>query len=547
VPWYVAAVGIGMRWLWRHRYIFGVPIATLTALATVYAVRLPDQYTAQMTLEVKGLRESSISSLPSERNASVLQVMEVTRNRLMSQEPVESIAPLLIHDTNLTVVERLDAARKRIAYDQLGDYQFTVGITDFDPQRATVAVRTLVESFRERERQQPLTRERQTIALLDEQMTERKKDLREANEALQNYRVTNAGTLPREEQAIFTELSSYNADLTTERGREGKLADDIAKLEEQLAALDGTKPDVGGTVRTPTAAERALEGDLAETRRLLAPAQTRWDTARRKYKPGWPEYDEAKSEYERIQADAARIRRELDDVRRREEARLRSASTSSQSAKRSALETRLAGARTRLQEQEGVVRDILQKRDAAQRRLGTIASTRRGLEPLLDDVDKAEEAVVTLQRDIDDHTRLAKYYAEGSADEVTRYRVTQDAVVPVKPSGPARMRYVLSGLLLGGVLGYVFLLLRRRFLESPRVSPEHMQALLPGALIVGVPELDTKGRSVKRRFSIKEGLLAGWVLGCVFLTVVAMASYKGLIDAPVWLQKALGIGAMGGS
>lgn len=535
--WATVGAKQGLRWAFKHRYLFGIPVATLTALATFYAVRLPDQFTTRTTLEVRDLTGSSDRDLPGERNVGLHQLMTVAKDRLLSQRPVQAVVPILVRAEGLTRVEALDAARGKIRFEQTTDYSFEIAITDTSAERAYDASQRLVETFLEEERGVPLRRAEREAELATERRDQRLVDLDKAQKKVEQVQLDNAATLPDKRDSIFQELVTCRGDLTAASQQQVRLREKRVRLEQDLIRLDKTG---GGAPRVQTRDEQALKLQQISKQERRGAAQRHFDQMRLKYKPGWHQYDIAKTdldsatrEYDELTARLAAATKKAD--------REHAARTSTVvSAEREALQSQRTEIARQLVDLKASIESLEGKRADAQARLARVDDTKRALQPLVASVDRAEQALEKSERQLDEHERLAAFYRDSPLGEVTRFRVTQDAVVPGKPSGPARMRIVFTAILLGTVIGYLLLLLGKRFGDSQRVTARELQDMLPGALVVGIPMLASGKRSLFP--PVREGLLAGWMIGCFTLTVVAIASWKGLIDAPAWLDQLLGRG-----
>ena len=151
------------------------------------------------------------------------------------------------------------------------------------------------------------------------------------------------------------------------------------------------------------------------------------------------------------------------------------------------------------------------------------------------DLEQVTQKYLAAQQDL-------KYFKEAKSDFVTPYSVTQPAVAPAKPSGPSRMKFILSAIVLGGLLGYGIMLLRRKFDEGNEVTPDEIAGLLPGALVVSVPRL---GGAPKRRSGglMLDFVCATWVGALMGTTLLAVAVHKQLIAGPPWIRSLIGLDA----
>ncbi len=101
---------------------------------------------------------------------------------------------------------------------------------------------------------------------------------------------------------------------------------------------------------------------------------------------------------------------------------------------------------------------------------------------------------------------------------VSPIEVEQSAYVPAQPASPDRLVTSLMGLVLGLGLG-VGLAVARHKLDRSYHRPDDLRALLPGAVLVTVPEVHEKGTRFGVMFA---SVLGGLVLACIFTATVAI-------------------------
>ncbi len=94
--------------------------------------------------------------------------------------------------------------------------------------------------------------------------------------------------------------------------------------------------------------------------------------------------------------------------------------------------------------------------------------------------------------------------------------IEQTAFVPAKPAGPHRLMTSLIGLALGLGIG-VGLAVAMSRLDKSYQRPEDLRALLPGAVLVTIPEVQSTGARVS---STIFGIIGGLILMAVFVATV---------------------------
>lgn len=517
---------------WAHRWLFGVPIATCVFLATLHAVRLPDQYTASAVLEIKNLSLEGGGELPTERSRSVESIAETTRDRLLSHTPMASIAPILYPASTKRIEEQVDDARGKIEYERATDYSLRIALTDVYPERAQMALERLITTFLEQERLEPLRTAERNVAFYEERVASYDAKRMGAYDALDAYRREHNATLPEQQASITLELQQGTNDLANERAQRTRAAARLEKIQADLA--DYAAPRAGLVQRKKTVQEQMAEDALAKARKRVEKAETTFNAIKARFTPRAKEYVAARADLTSAEQEEAHLAAELREATRTADQGWdadRAAFVKKQVRELEYLKTQAAAELAQADER---IRDIRARMANAQERLRRIPATREGTDKLQREVADWEKRHDEARRLADRHAKLAAYYRDTPPSEATRFRVAQPVTLPFKPSGPSRMRWILTGLLVGSLIGYASLLLRKRYGVRSTMDVRDLQALLPGALVVSVPRLGPGTRS-RPKVSVREILLGTWVLGCVVLTCLAYGAYKGWLAAPEWL------------
>jgi hypothetical protein len=96
--------------------------------------------------------------------------------------------------------------------------------------------------------------------------------------------------------------------------------------------------------------------------------------------------------------------------------------------------------------------------------------------------------------------------------------VEQGAFVPIKPASPDRLMTSLVGLLIGLGVGVGLAFLRHRMDASYRQADD-LRALMPGAVLVTIPEVRTSGVRIGRALM---NVVAGLALAGIFAATVGI-------------------------
>jgi uncharacterized protein involved in exopolysaccharide biosynthesis len=142
---------------------------------------------------------------------------------------------------------------------------------------------------------------------------------------------------------------------------------------------------------------------------------------------------------------------------------------------------------------------------------------------------KLEVQYSSMKRDVEDlegryaaiENRLAEAQYQrkyGEYDGSTPILIEQSGFVAAKPARPDRLLTSLVGILVGLGLG-VGLAIARFKLNATYEQAEDLRALMPGAVLVTIPEVRTSGVRVGRAIA---GVLGGLVLAGVFAGTVAI-------------------------
>jgi uncharacterized protein involved in exopolysaccharide biosynthesis len=135
----------------------------------------------------------------------------------------------------------------------------------------------------------------------------------------------------------------------------------------------------------------------------------------------------------------------------------------------------------------------------------------------------------TLNRDVMDleerytavETRLAEAQYQrkyGEYDSTTPILIEQSGFVPAAPARPDRLLTSFVGIMVGFGIG-VGLAIARFKLNATYEQAEDLRALMPGAVLVTIPEVRTSGVRVGRAIA---GVLGGLVLAGIFAGTVAI-------------------------
>ncbi len=167
------------------------------------------------------------------------------------------------------------------------------------------------------------------------------------------------------------------------------------------------------------------------------------------------------------------------------------------------------------QEIDTVIEGLQKAIDAAEKRNLTASNLEVQYVSLMRDVEDLEKRYASVEERLADAQYQRKY---GEYDSATPILVEQSASVSARPARPDRLTTSLIGMLVGVGIG-VGLAVTRYKLNSTYQQAEDLRALMPGAVLVTIPEVRPSGVRIGRAIA---GVLGGLVLAGVFAGTVAI-------------------------
>ena len=537
-----ALLAILGQWIgaaWRNRWTFLVPVATLLLPATIYAVSLPDVYEAKAIVHVKPLSSGDVGSgLPQEQMERPDEVMPTIRDRIFTRNHLVEVVPLLIPGLEGEVDPLvLEGMSKSFAWEQTASTVFEVTHKGADPVASSRAVNRLLASFLEGERDDRQGRAERNLTFHEKELERSLQEYRGTADALALLRAEHEDTLPERKDAIQGELSRLQMQIATQMGLESAARQRVQLLEDQLVTLNDL-PASAQPTRT-SALEESLQQQLAEENRAFKSLEQELASALATKTDRHPDVIRLRSAVTVHEQAVRRTTLELDRVRR-EAFENRAETVESQLARRrQSLVDQRQTARETVERTAGVVQSLSERVLELQRNLAGIPATRDLLEPAMRDMEQAGKRLEAMEGAAGQARKHADFYRTRDLNDVTGFRVTAWAVVPVQPSGPGRSRILLTALVLGVLVGYGLLLLKRRHEGGTILSAEDLQGLFPAAVMVNIPLLGAGRRNPWPRRLTELGLTA-YVGVLLLATVWFLAAHKGWLDRPDWMRDLLG-------
>jgi uncharacterized protein involved in exopolysaccharide biosynthesis len=520
---------------WRHKWTYGVPVATLLAPATILALRLPDTYEATAVVQVRELTGGDDRGLlPGERSAQGYALVAMARDRVLARENVRVLAPLLQPGADPGDAKVLEEIAARVEYDRLSDYAFQLSITDTSSERAAGAVNLLLETFLESERRDPLERAESNLAHYRKELAGAQVAYDEASKEYEAFRASHADTLPDKKDSLAAHLAGLLAQRSEVQGRVARHRERVGELEQDLA-----KPPAESGPPVAGARVQRLQQQLSDQQEALSSAERSLAVVRSQFTDEHPAVKRALEQVEVLKRPLKDTERALDAARREDEQRW--------GAERNArLSTWQAQQRKRIEYEQGaleraeaelarVTRDIA----TSEGHLARVPDTAQSIIPLRQAVEQSEKTRLERERLVSDAASVVAFMRTQDPGLVTQYRIAQRAVPPAEPSGPRRKAWLLTALGLGLLIGYGLMVVQRRFAEPIVRSTWDLAGLLPGVLVVRVPALPERA-SGWQRVPWKDLALGGWVTLCLGVSALAILHHRGVLEAPALVQRMLG-------
>lgn len=534
-----SAISRGLRLAWRHRWTFGVPVATLLFPAALYVVRLPDTYRAGTQVSVMPRSSASGGGIPTAREQRTEQLMASARDRVLAQQNVEAMSPILYPKASPKDPLVVTAARARVSYDVIGEGTFGISIEDKSPALAAAAVNALLKAFLDGERKANLRTAEDRRDFHAKELVEAQQRYEAARLRLEEVRTANRDTLPELKEQVASEIARIEQAI---QGVENRLVSSRRLLETYDKEFRAP-PTFDPGINQPTVDEVGIELELKGLQENLTKSQQELAALNAKYQPGFPKVQQKEEEIGALRATMAEAQGRLRDARARadKDRTLRRITSS-----KDYLETVENNRRRVLSDiaaDEREVNGLRQRLGDAQGRRDRMPVTADLLAPYLRALGEAGRQLESREKAAEvAREQVSVYERDEVIGGTIDFQVANWAVAPVLPSGPGRMKWLASAVALGLGIGYGLTVLRRRFDEGMIEATSDVVDLVPlGALVVSVPMLGTP--PMLRRDRRLDALCGAWVGGLLFATICVLAWHKGWMDAPRWFRSWIGGGA----
>lgn len=524
--------------VWRHRWTYAVPVATLLLPATLYAVNQPDMFRARAVVFVRPMDTGSVGgALPQERAAQTHELVQTSRDRLLTSANAAPVIPILLPGYAPTDPRALATIKARIQWDRAGDSAFAVSLDDTQAQRSADAVNAMLRAFQESERQVKLSGadglRRSHEGLLATVRAEYEGVLRRLDE----FRASHADSLPEQEATISSELALLRSEIASQENAAASARQRVQFLSEQITRWGAAAAEPAG--RRSSAEEDQLESQLKEQQKAADDVRKRLIEERSLRTDRHPDVQKLQRQYDVLLQDVQATVSALNAARKSAQA---ASSKEHQQQSRGAVDDMKAMRKQTEDEEARYVAAAQEQRERVktlQARLSTIPGLKPEYQKLVRDADEVSRRVEQAEARVANARAVTEHLRAAPANEITGYRVEEWAVAPVLPSGPARWKYLAIAVGAGLLIGYGARTLRSKYEVATLQEPRELRELLPGALVVTVPLLGD-GAMRKRRVGLRDVALGLWVVAAVGSSAFAYAASKGIVSAPSWLKPIVG-------
>ncbi|HEV3277974.1 MAG TPA: hypothetical protein VG860_14240 [Terriglobia bacterium] len=350
-----------------------------------------------------------------------------------------------------------------------------------------------------------------TTGFLKDQLASAETDLKEQEQRLRDFKMTNLGELPEQEQENLSILSGLHMQLqntVTEMSRAQEQRTYLRSLLDQYHNLDSFRvpgSESGVTADPVTAAQQELQRLETERASLLA-----------RFSPQYPDVVEVDSQIARQKALLASLKQPASDSKA-DGAPTAASDGVAASGSEAQVRSQLAANQMQLDDLTKGQRRLELQITEYERRLNQTPVRQQQLSDILRGYDLAKKTYDDLLGNFK-QSEMATSLAERQQGQ--QFRVVDQPSRPGKPSSPQRGKIALGGAAAGLLLGAALAFLIDSFDHSLR-SEEAVQKLFKLPLILGVP-LALTAAEEKKRF---QNRAAEWVAASSLLVIALAAEF----------------------
>jgi len=491
-----------------YRWLVLVPAVLVFALVTLNVTIQPDIYESYAVLMPP---ISQPSAGPRQHGAIEQNMFRSATERLLSTKALMQVAekldpyPKIRETKGMEAV--IDALREKIRVEMnpsAGSITVIAAHSEGDrpAEMAADIVNTLTSSFIKSQRESLDDNAAKAEQFLLQEKARHRRDLDRARNNVEEFKAKHPGELPEDVEANKAEIERTAQRIVDNRQNQRLFQSEARRLqaEHALRSTELTRlKEIGSSDEAAAvrASERLLDGLKAELAQLQVTYDDSHDTIKKR--KAYIASVEHTTEQLRQSAHAGSIVEQiaffeftLDEAKKQ-----------------------IERAETDAREIDSVIAGLQKSIDAAEKRNLAAASLEVAYVSLTRDVEDLEKRYVSVETRLAEAQYQRKY---GEYDSTTPILIEQSAFVSGHAARPDRLMTSLIGMLVGVGIG-VGLAVTRFKLNATYQQAEDLRALMPGAVLVTIPEVRPSGVRIGRAIA---GVLGGLVLAGVFAGTVAV-------------------------
>lgn len=494
-----------------YRWVVLVPAVLVFALVTIFVTLQPDTYEAHAILMKPIANEPDQDS---RRDAAQMasDAFRSASERLLGNSTLRKVIEQVDPYPELRETKSIDACieelRKNLRID-VNRGARTITITcqhnqgDDASGTAQDVVKTLTSLFMEAQEEAIQKRIEKYAAFLDEEKRTLRQALERQQAALDEFKQIHANSLPSDVEANQAQIDRLQRDIFDYRGQMRGYNATLATLSREAMRLDADLKLI-----QEKGVEALIARTLQDLEARLADLEMARETATFKFAPDHENIKKLDHQIKAVKARIAKEKAKADKQPIEERKRLLTLMQTQNSAAVLATKGDVILLKKRIAQTQTDLQNAAERIATAARIEGRYTSLQRNL----------NEAMLAYNQVVERQHSASLRKRRENRDITLPIEVQQQAYAPAKPTGPDRLVTSLMGLAVGLGIGVALAIARHR-LDTSFHRPDDLRALLPGAVLVTVPEVRTGGTRVG---VMVVSILGGLVLAGIFAATVGI-------------------------
>ena len=504
-------LGLYARKALAYRWIVMVPTVLVFALVTFYLMIQPDVYESEALLMAPIVRPDSGSASQDARDmqkATLRSASERLLSTRMLLHVIDEVDPYPELREEKGAEAALEMLRRKLRIEvnnrsNVITVQCSHSLGQHPAEMAAKIVNSLTQEFIQVQRDAIRNKVSFQKQFLDTEKIRLRTLLDQSQARYDAFKAKHAGELPDDVTANKEEIDRLNRQIIDHRMTKRNYQFQVDALNRELKQLDTElmlAAEGGDSSRTSS---------VGTSKRMLQSLRLELKLLENKYEAGNPKIEAKKAEIEAVEQQIEEERSNVGDDRGRKsrEEYIRYVMDYNRKL--------IHSFQAEIVNLDKQVTKAQQRVEAAHRRnltAATLEGTTLSLQRDLGDSEKKYEAILMRHAQALERSNYDKY--QGTAP----IQVEQSAFVPSKPASPDRLLTSLIGLVLGLGIG-VGLAVALGRMDPSYQRPEELRSLLPGAVLVTIPEVRAGGARAGRAIM---GVLGGLLLIGIFCATLAV-------------------------